>query len=191
MNERGKMTRFLFLTFAITLFATLFNCQPAFSQYRYDWRNDVDKIIEQTDSLSLKSQKTFFVRNVIRMDRTFRNDIDVRETWHYTVHNGKVIIFEVRYVVDSTEYIESYYLNNNRLVCMENYSTEYYNPTDANFVAGEVLFYVNDEVKLHVSTGSKKDPITSWRLERRPLEKFLNRYSELKRNLKDVTAMQR
>jgi len=190
MNERGKMTRFLYLT-AISFFAILLTCQSAFSQYRYDWRSDVDRIIEETDSLSLKSQQTFFVRNVIRIDRTFKNDLEVRETWHYTVHKGKVIIFEIRYLVDSTEYIESYYLNNHRLICMENYATEYFNPTDANFVAGEVLFYVNDEVKLHVSTGSKKDPLTSWRLERRPLEKFLYRYSELKRNLKDATAMQR
>src|SRR5689334_21719457 len=93
----------------LLLFALLTCCQLAFSQYRHDWRTDADKIIERCDSLSLKSQQTFIVRNVIRTDRSFKNDIDVRETWHYTMHKGKVIIFDVRYLVDSTEYIENYY----------------------------------------------------------------------------------
>lgn len=185
------MTRTLHLRTTISIAAFLLTCQTLFSQYGYDWRTEVDRIIEQTDSLSLKSQQTFYTRNIIRIDRSFKNDIEVRETWHYTVHKGKVIVFEIRYLVDSTEYIENYYLDNNRLICMESYESEFFNPTDANFIAGEVLFYVNDQVKLHISTGSKKDPITSWRLESRPLEKFLARYAELKRNLKDVAALER
>lgn len=185
------MTRLLHLKTILCLAIFFLSAQSLFSQYGYNWRSEVDRIIEETDSLSLKSQQTFYTRNVIRIDRSFKNDVDVRETWHYTMHRGKVVIFEIRYLVDSTEYFESYYLHDNRLVCMENYSSEYFNPTDANFISGEVLFYVNDQVKLHISTGSKKDPITSWRLERRPLERFLARYAELKRNLKDVASLQR
>lgn len=185
------MNRFLFLRISLFMLALIAVNQSGISQYRYDWRSDLDRIIERCDSLSLKSQQTFVVKNVIRVDRTFKNDIDVKETWHYTVHKGKVIIFDIRYLVDSTEYIENYYLDNNKLICMENYATEFYNPTDANFLTGEVLFIVNDEVKLHVSAGQKKNSLTAWRLERRPMEKFLERFSELKRNLRDVSTLER
>lgn len=184
------MTSSLFYRLSIFVLTVLV-CQPCFSQYRFDWRSDVDRIIERSDSLSLKSQQTFMVRNVIRMDRSFKNDIDVRETWHYTMHKGKVIIFDVRYLVDSTEYIENYYLDDNKLVCVENYATEFYNPTEANFLSGEVLFIVNDQVKLHISTGKTKNTLTAWRLERRPVEKFLERFSELKKNMRDVSALER
>ncbi|MEO6915926.1 MAG: hypothetical protein ABI151_09990 [Chitinophagaceae bacterium] len=185
------MTRFQFFSLSMCLLAVLAVSETGFSQYRFDWRSDVDRIIERSDSLSLKSQKTFVVRNVIRVDRSFKNDIDIRETWHYTIHKGKVVIFDIRYLVDSTEYIENYYLNDNRLICIENYATEFYNPTDANFLSGEVLFIVNEQVKLQVSTGQKKNSLTAWRIARRPVEKFQERYAELKRNRRDVSALER
>lgn len=184
------MTSSLFYRLAIFILAVA-ACQSGFSQNRFDWRTDVDRIIETSDSLSLKSQQTFMLRTVIRTDRSFKNDIDVRETWHYTIHKGKVVIFDVRYLVDSTEYIENYYLDDNKLVCMENYATEFYNPTDANFLSGEVLFIVNDQVKLHISTGKTKSTLTAWRLERRPIEKFMERFNELKKNMRDVSALGR
>lgn len=181
----------MFFTRPALLLVALLCFQGAFSQSRYHWRDEVDRVIKEIDSLSIKSQQTFFTRNVIRVDRSFKNDIEVRETWHYTLHKGKVVYCEIRYLVDSTEYIESYYVNDNRLVCMENYATEFYNPTSNNFVSGEVLFYVDDQVKLHISTGQHKDPLVAWRLERRPFEKFLDRYAALKRNLKEVAFNQR
>lgn len=175
------------LLHATIALAILFLSHSATGQSGYGWRDEVDRIIENIDSLSLKSQETFFTRNVIQIDRSFKNDIDVRETWHYTLHKGKIVYCEIRYLVDSTEYIEAYYLNDNRLVCMENYASEFYNPTANNFLSGEVLFYVNDQVKLHISTGQQRNQLTSWRLERRPMEKFLVRYAALKRNLRDVS----
>ena len=168
-------------------FLILFLVHNTFGQSRYNWRTEVDQIIQNIDSLSLKSQETFFARNIVRVDRSFKNDIEVKETWHYTMNRGQIVYCEVRYLIDSTEYIEAYYVHDNRLVCMENYATEFYNPTANNFVAGEVLFYVDDVVKLHVSTGKNRDPLVSWRLERRPFEKFLDRYTSLKRSLRDVS----
>ena len=81
-----------------------------FSQSNYQVLSRIDNIVEQTDSLSNKSQKTFYLNKI---DKKFNG---VKETWHYTIRDGKVIVFQVRYVVDSIEYSEIYYLNKGDLI---------------------------------------------------------------------------
>src|SRR5688500_20195530 len=88
-------------------------------QLRYDWKSQIDYMVEQTDSLSLKSQKTFYLPKILKVDRTFKNDLEVKETWNYTVNRGKVIIFKVRYVVNHREYTEIYYVDHDRLIRSE------------------------------------------------------------------------
>src|SRR5687768_138059 len=71
-------------------------------QSNYQLLDRIDNIVEQTDSLSNKSQRTFYLNKI---DRKFDG---VKETWHYTMRDGKVIVFQVRYVIDSIEYTEIY-----------------------------------------------------------------------------------
>ncbi|MEO6000493.1 MAG: hypothetical protein ABIN89_26860 [Chitinophagaceae bacterium] len=153
------------------------------AQRVYDWRTNVDMLVERADSLSLKSQNTFYQNRIIKVDKTFKNDKTIRETWYYTISEGRVIIFQVRYLIDSTEYMETYYLNNGNLVCLEQYESDFYSPYD-EINWGKVLFLDNNTVKLNVSVGRRKSQEESSYTSSEAIEKFNKRYTELLRNLR-------
>ena len=153
------------------------------AQNNYDWRTNLDMIVQQTDSLSLKSQRTFHVNRIVKVDRTFKNDKSVNETWNYTLHNGKVILFQVHYVVDSSEFLEVYYLNDNRLICMEHYESPFFTPDD-KIKWGEVLFFRDNALRLYVKVGEPKPDATYARAGSKAVEDFDKRFSELRQNLR-------
>jgi hypothetical protein len=151
---------------------------------KMDWKSHIDFLVEQTDSLSMKSQKTFYLPKIIRVDRTFRNDLTVKETWNYTVSEGKVIIFQVRYVIDHREFTEVYYLNNDRLICMESYEAPYLSSYVDEVRRGEIFFLVNNNLKQYIKFGNNKNPAAPlWDAQTACLSKFEERYSELRRNI--------
>jgi len=155
----------------------------AASAQSYDWRTKIDVIVERADSLSLKSQRTFYLNRIIRVDKTFKNDKTVRETWYYTTSNGKILIFQVRYLIDSTEYNETYYLNNGNLVCLEQYESDYYSPVD-EVTWDKVLFFDNNIIKLHVSAGHRKSKEQDANTTAEAVDLFVKRYNELLKNLR-------
>ncbi len=155
----------------------------ALAQRSYDWRTKVDLIVEQADSLSLKSQQTFHQNRIIRVGRSFKNDITVKETWYYTISEGKIPIFQIRYLIDSTECNETYYMNNGSLVCLERYESDFYSPVD-EITWGKVLFFDNNAIKLHVSVGHRRSIDRDFNTTAEALEIFNKRYSELLRNLR-------
>jgi hypothetical protein len=140
-------------------------------------------IVERADSLSLRSQNTFHQDRILKVDKTFKKDKTIRETWYYTISEGKVIIFQIRYLIDSTEYMETYYLDNGNLVCLEQYESDYYSPYD-EINWGKVLFFDNNTVKLNVSVGHRKTKEENSYTSYEAIEKFNRRYSELLRNLR-------
>src|SRR5262245_59842134 len=75
------------------------------------WRTKIDQAITIADSLSLKSQRNFHLPHFLPDGRC------VRENWYYTVQDNQVIIFEVRYIVDSLEFIETYYVDRDKILC--------------------------------------------------------------------------
>ena len=86
--DSSKIIRFAGLKLLILpclVFSTLTVC----SQSRYDWKSQIDYLVEQTDSLSMKSQKTFYLPKIVRVDRSFKNDLEVKETWNYTLNRGR------------------------------------------------------------------------------------------------------
>ena len=153
------------------------------SAQSYDWRTKIDVIVERADSLSLKSQRTFYLNRIIRVDKTFKNDKTVRETWYYTIIDGKIPIFQIRYLIDSTEFNETYYLNNGNLVCLEQYESEFFSPFD-EVTWGKVLFFDNNIIKLHVSVGHRKSKDQDANTTAEAIELFNKRYNELLRNLR-------
>lgn len=154
------------------------------SAQKMDWKSHIDFLVEQTDSLSMKSQKTFYLPKVIRVDRTFRNDLTIKETWNYTVNDGKVIIFQIRYVIDHREFTEVYYLHNDRLICMESYEAPYLSSYVDEVRRGEIFFLVNNNLKQYVKFGNNKKPAAPlWDAQTACLSKFEERYSELRRNI--------
>ena len=147
----------------------------------YDWRTGVDRLVQLADSLSNKSQKTFY------SERYLKNDHPIKETWHYTLHNGKILIFQLRYLIEATEFTEVYYVNKGSLVCMEQFESPY-NLADDEIHHAQLYYFVGSEMKQYVTYGrSKLTPNYISPVE--CLEKFQKRYSELLRNMKHTPNM--
>ncbi len=168
MRNRG----ILIWTFGLLLIASL-----ASAQGRYDWRTAIDRLIEQADSLALKHQRTFWLTKYIDNDRTYK------ETWYYTVRDGKVLEFEIRYFVDSVEHSETYYLDNGRPVCMERYETVYFGLYEDEIKRGEVLFFQNENLKQYVTIGKRDTDYANFGQSYNSMRRFSDRYAELKRNI--------
>jgi hypothetical protein len=159
--------------------ATLFSI-TGIAQYRTDWRDDIDFLIQQADSLSLKSQRTFSLL------KPYHPEKDIRETWFYTVKDGRVVIFEIQYVVDSLEYSEIYYLHRGRLICMEQYEAPYLSVYADQLKWGEAYFFNNDQLRQYVITGKNRlrPKPGLWSSQEESLGKFQQRFAELQRHMK-------
>lgn len=165
--------------FLVSCIAILFST-ASLAQYRTDWRDDIDFLIQQADSLSLKSQRTFSLL------KPYHPDKDIRETWFYTVKDGRVVIFEIQYVVDSLEFSEIYYLHRGRLICMEQYEAPYLSVYADQLKWGEAYFFNNEQLRQYVVTGkrrSRSNPAL-WSSQEESMAKFQQRFAELQRHMK-------
>jgi hypothetical protein len=149
----------------------------AYTQSRYDWRTNIDQVMHETDSLSLKSQRTFYLNKILRKDEP------LKETWYYTEHNNNVIVFEVRYRIDSLEYTETYYLNRGRLICMELYETDFLSYYEDEIKSGEVFFFDHDMLIQYVTVGNGLTDMSFRDPQYEPLRRFYKRYIELQKNI--------
>lgn len=150
----------------------------SFSQSNYQVLTRIDNFVELADSLSNKSQRTFYLNKI---DKNYDG---IKETWHYTMRDGKVIVFQVRYVLDSTEYSEIYYLNKGSLVYSEEYETIYYKSTgDDEIKWGGIYYFVSNNLKQRVTLGKRQSKYFSWNPESETLSRFERRYSELQENI--------
>ncbi len=161
----------------ISLLLIIANTFDATAQTRYNWRNWIDEQVQISDSLSLKSQITF------HLNKYLKNDLPFKETWHYTMREGKVVIFQVRYVIDTIEYTEVYYLNRERLICMEQYESMYYPYYEDDIKRGEVLFFEGEVLRQCVALGKGNSGLATRDQEFASLRKFYDRYKELKRHI--------
>ena len=155
-----------------------FSPGSVFSQSNYQTLTRIDNIVEQTDSLSNKSQRTFYLNKI---DKKFDG---VKETWHYTMKEGKVLVFQVRYVLDSIEFTEIYYINKGNLIYSEEYETVYYTSTgDDEIKWGGIYYFVSNNLKQRVTLGKKKTKFHDWNPESETLNRFQRRFSELQQNI--------
>lgn len=156
----------------------VFSVSPyIYSQSNYQVLARIDNIVQQADSLANKSQRTFYLNKI---DKKFDG---VKETWHYTIRDGKVIVFQVRYVVDSTEFTEIYYVNKGDLIYSEEYETRYYTSTgDDEIRWGGIYYFVSNDLKQRVTLGNKKAR-SFWNPETETLSRFQRRFSELQQHI--------
>ena len=168
----------MFTKQCVLSFIVLLCCSAAFAQFRTDWRSDIDLIIQEADSLSLKSQKTF------SLVKPYHPDKDIRETWYYTIKDGRVVIFEIRYVVDSLEYSEIYYVHRGRLICMEQYEAPYLSLYADQLKWGEAYFFQDEALRQYTITGKRRQPPGLWATQSGSLSKFQQRFAELQRHMK-------
>src|SRR6476620_8778273 len=137
---RKRVNAIRLLSPLVLSFFVLLSSERVLAQRR-DWRTRVDEKVQRADSLSLKSQKIFYLNKYIGRDRP------VKETWYYTMQNGKILIFEIKYVADSIEYSEIYYLDNGRLICMEEYQVSYLSIYTDQVKHGAALFFDNEDLR--------------------------------------------
>ena len=166
---------YLVVKSAAVFMMLLFLCFATFAQ-RNDWRTRIDHMVQQADSLSMKSQKVFYLNKFLKDDRP------VKETWYYTLLDGRIIIFEVKYVVDSMEFNEIFYLNDDRLICMEQYEVPYLSVYADQVKKGAALFFDNENLRQYVVTGSNKTD-ARWNRGYESLKLFDERYGELKKTI--------
>lgn len=157
---------------------SLFSCSIGFTQTNYQVLTRIDNLVHQIDSLANKTQTTFYLNKI---DKKFNG---VKETWHYTMRDGKVAVFQVRYILDSTEFIEVYYLNRGQLIYTEEYETIYYSSTgDDEIKWGGIYYFVSNSLKQGVTLGDKKRKYEYWNPETETLVRFQKRFSELQENI--------
>lgn len=161
-------------TLPVLLLLTGFSAK---AQGRYDWRSKIDRMVEVADSIALKHQRTFFLTKYIGTERTYK------ETWYYTVREGKVLEFEIRYFVDSVEHSETYYLDNGSPICMERYETVYFGFNEDEIKKGEVLFFQNQDLKQYVTIGHRDRNNAGFGQSFDSMRRFSDRYAELKKNI--------
>src|SRR5690242_12815307 len=135
--------RVMILTFCAGLMLSL----TSFSQDG-DWKARLDARIDEIDSLSLKSQTTFYSTKYITADEPYK------ETWHYTMKDGKVVFIEIRYVIEHREFTETYYLDRNRMICMEVYEMPFLAYYVDQIKRGQMAFFVGNTLKLNVVFGN-------------------------------------
>jgi hypothetical protein len=141
-----------------------------------DWRSSIDEKVQVADSLSLRSQKIFYLNKFLKDERP------VKETWYYTLQDGRLIIFEVKYVADSIEYSEIYYLDNGRLICMEQYEVPYLSVYTDQVKSGAAMFFDNESLRQYVVTGSQKNEVR-WKAANESLRRFEERFDELRKTI--------
>jgi hypothetical protein len=170
--QATRMLRIIFLL-SIGLWSN-----SVLSQSNYQVLSRIDNMVQQIDSLSSKSQNIFYLNKI---DKKFDG---VKETWHYTMQNGKVIVFQVRYVLDSIEFTEVYYLDKGHLMYSEEYETIYYSSTgDDEIRWGGIYYFVSNSLKQGVTLGEKKRNYQFRDSGSETLTRFQRRFSELRENI--------
>ena len=168
----NNMMKFVFIIATITISVSVF------SQSNYQVLSRIDNIVQQTDSLSDKSQVTFYLNKI---DKKFDG---IKETWHYTMRDGKVIVFQIRYVLDSIEYTEIYYVNKGDLIYSEEYETIYYQATgDDEIKWGGIYYFVSNNLKQRATLGKKRSKYLGWNPESETISRFQRRFSELQQHI--------
>jgi hypothetical protein len=133
--------------------------------------------VDKTDSLSNKSQQTFY------LEKFLKNDDNYREKWRYATNEGKIVFFEIDFIVDSTEFTEVYYVNRGNLICSEEYEKINYSYLEDELKKGGV-YYFNGTIPQHVvMLGDEYKARNAISPDLAVLQRFEKRYTELKRHI--------
>ena len=139
--------------------------------------NDLRNLVEEADSLSFKTQKIFYLHKIGPQNSSRK------ETWYYTMKNGRPVMFEVRYYYDSTEITEVYYVQNGQLICSEEYETRYQIANEDKIAYGNINYYDNSMVREAVTMGQSRYNSKYENRRYNAMERFRKRFAELKENI--------
>jgi len=147
------------------------------AQYQAGRLSDLYRYVEQTDSLLHKSQQVFFLEKFLKDDHNYR------ETWRYTTNGGRIVYFQVDYILDSTEFTEVYYLQRNNVVCSEEYEKINYSDLEDKLAFGGIYYFQSNAPQHIVTLGSSSRQTRFADPGSLALTRFEKRFSELKRHL--------
>jgi len=85
-------------------------------------------------------------------------------------------------VADSIEYSEIYYLDNGRLICMEEYEVPYLSVYADQVKKGAAMFFENQNLRQFVVTGASKYD-ARWDRSYESITRFEKRFDELKKTI--------
>jgi hypothetical protein len=146
------------------------------SQSKNTHLKELFNFVDQADSLSEKSNRTFY------LEKFRKNNYNYKEAWRYTEKSGRIIYFQIDYILDSTEFTEVYYLNRGDLICSEEYQKINYSYTEDELKYGGI-YYFQSAVPQQVVVLGKKDNFAQPHPEFTILSRFEKRLSELKRHI--------
>jgi hypothetical protein len=147
------------------------------SSQSYHRLQELYNYVDKTDSMAISSQRTFY------LDKFLDNDGRYREKWQYTTDAGRIVYFEIDFIIDSTEFTEVYYLNKDNLICSEEYETVNYSFFEDELKKGGV-FYFNGTTPQHmVMLGKAYQNQQILAPDVAVLQRFQKRFYELKRHI--------
>lgn len=149
----------------------------ASAQSSFSRLDDLYLFVEKTDSLANKKLRTF------SLEKFLKNDLNYKENWSFSENGGKVVYFQVDYVLDSTEFTEVYYVNRGRLVCSEEYEKVNYSFEEDELKYGSIYFFESTTPKHVVTLGRRTVNNRMLAPEMMVFSRFEKRYSELKRHM--------
>lgn len=154
----------------------MLGASTARAQNHYSEVASLYEYVQEADSLASRSQHTFY------LDKIGKDYSGRKETWHYTLKNGRVMVFQVKYYIQNVEFNEVYYVMGEQLVCSEEYETRILPDDDRISFAG--IYYFDRTNILHrVNLGTKSTFQGKWNIGYDVLDRFRSRFAELKENL--------
>lgn len=147
------------------------------AQSKHERLRELYKFVDITDSLSGKSHKTFY------LEKFLEDNYNYKETWRYAEKEGKIVYFQVDFILDSTEYTEVYYVNRGNLICSEEYEKVNYSFMEDELRSGGVYFFEGYIPRHVVRLGNPGNGYDVSAPELTVLNRFQKRFSELKRHI--------
>jgi len=148
------------------------------AQSGYNKLIGIDRYVSEADSLSFRSQTSF------RLTKFLKDDLSYLEHWHYSEERGRIVIFQISYIIDSIEFSEVYYVDRGKLVCSEEYEK-----INHSFFEDELrwggIYYFNGSTPLKMVSlgkrtgGVRRQGMTGEDPAGEALDRFKKRYNEL------------
>lgn len=161
----------------IAVLAAIFLPAFAICQSRTDNLHRLYEYVDQADSLVKRSEQTFY------LEKFFKDNYNYRETWRYSVNQGKIMYFQVDYALDSSEFTEVYYVNRGNLVCSEEYEKVNYSNFEDELKSGGIFYFNGYTPEHRVMIGKLNREQSATAPAQLALQRFDKRYSELKRHI--------
>ncbi len=161
----------ILLIFILLLFPAI-----PYSQNDAQAKMRVDSAVAAIERKIEKSRRSFTVKKR-----------DFTEQWNYSVSGEGIEFFDITYWYNNTKYLETYYLQNDKLLRAaereDNYSSNTENSEWLTAWSGD-YYFENRKLVFLSTNGHGKSEMDEWQPEKETLDSFGSRLKELKRQIK-------